>query len=480
VTDEEQLGALLTLATALPDDVQPPVSQLISRGRRRQRLRTSAAVAAVAVVALAAAGLPPIIRAIGAGHSLAGRPVTRPTRSLGGPATPRPSGLPSPGPSKSALPSPGPTQPELFRYHWARLAPSPLGPRQPDIVTWAGRDLLEIGGAVGGKPSKTGAAFNPASERWHPMAPVPFDVNVAFATYTWTGRQLFVTDGRSPRCKSYPATRAGAGKPVVCEPHAGLYDPVTNRWTTTQLPTQMYGLPSMTSTWTGRDVILAGVTLGTRKLEVAAYDPAAGRWTMITPGLPARHTPSYAAVAATSSRVVIWVPWTSVQVKPRPSIRFGTDVLAMGGDGRWQNVTGTWPQRQTVTEPVFNGTEFLIPTSEHRCVTPSCPVSRIYPGAFADPGTLRRTLIPFSPIDALQPSYIAAGQETIEMETSGGATLPGGHRVRQDETVAFDWMAGWRHLPAPPGRPQFAAIPVWTGSALLALTEKGDLFALRS
>src|SRR5262249_7094247 len=162
---------------------------------------------------------------------------------------------------------------------------------------------------------------------------------------------------------------------------AGLYDPDSNQWTTTQLPTQMFRLPSMTSTWTGRNVILAGVTLGiNRRLEVASYDPVTDRWTMITPALPAGHTPSYAAVLATSDRVIMWVPWTHVQLKRQSAFRFGTDVLALRGDGRWQDVTGTWPQRQTIYEPAFTGTEILIPTSENRCVTPSCPISRIYPG----------------------------------------------------------------------------------------------------
>jgi hypothetical protein len=465
MTDEEQLRSLLMIATALPDDLQPPVSQLLKHGRRRRRLRSGTAVAAAAVLVVLAAGIPPVIRSIGTGRPLA---ITG-----HGPRSTRPLREPSkPEPSSSRQPSPGPTPAGLSDYRWATLAPSPLGPRQPDIVTWVGRDLLEIGGAVHGKPSKTGAAYDPIAKRWHATAPVPFDVNVAFATFTSTGRQLFVTDGRFPRCGS------GAKRPAACEPHAGLYNPVTNRWTTTQLPSPMYGLPSMTSTWTGRDVILAGVTVGNPKLEVASYDPVTGRWTMIAPALPSRHSPGYAAVVATSNRVIMWVSWSYVRLKPHPKLLIGTDVLALGRNGRWQDVTGNWPQRRTAPAPVFTGTEILIPTSENRCVTPSCSVSPIYPGAFADPITLRRTPIPFSPIDALQPPYIAAGPAIIEVQPGVGATLRDGRRIREDETVAFDPASGtWQRLATPPGQPPFAATPVWTGTELLALTEQGELFA---
>jgi hypothetical protein len=466
MSDERELRALLRTAAELPDDVLPPVQRLISLGRRRRTLRAGFRALTVGVIAAVAVATPQIIGAIGTGKPPV---VSGQVRPGGSPAR-----HPKTGPGTA---QPRPTAPPLAGLRWSALPASPLVPRQPDVFAWAGRDVLEIGGAVKGKPSKTGAMFDLASRTWRRMAPVPSDVNVAFSTSTWTGRQLFVTDGRFPRCESYPP----GPPPSVCLPHAGLFDPATNHWSTTPLPRPMYALPSMVSTWTGRDVILAGVTSGNPRLEVAAYDPAADRWTMITPALPARHSPQYATVVATAARVIMWVLWSHVQLGPHPVTHSGVDVLALSRDGRWRDVTDGWPQHQTISTPAFTGSEILVPTSATPCFTLACKTSRIYPGAFADPVTLHRTLIPFSPIDALQPPYIWTGNAIIEMNQQWNSTSVSGHRILRDEAVGFDPATGrWRQLPAPPGRPFAATTPIWAGTEMLFLSIRGALFALHS
>jgi len=57
---------------------------------------------------------------------------------------------------------------------------------------------------------------------------------------------------------------------------AGLYDPATNRWTvTSKAPIGPLNAPS--AVWTGQRVILASITRGHPKLELAGYDRPATR-----------------------------------------------------------------------------------------------------------------------------------------------------------------------------------------------------------
>lgn len=86
-------------------------------------------------------------------------------------------------------------------------------------------------------PQSDGAAFDVATGRWHRIARVTGNVGFTKAITAWTGRQLFVTNGVTASC-------LGGGPATQCLPHAGLYDPATNRWQTTLLPKQMEGLES--------------------------------------------------------------------------------------------------------------------------------------------------------------------------------------------------------------------------------------------
>src|SRR5262249_28261475 len=158
----------------------------------------------------------------------------------------------------------------------------------------------------------------------------------------------------------------------------------TNRWATTRLPESMDGLFRLAAVWTGREVVLAAADSSHGGLGVASYDPATRRWHGITPRLPARHPARFVALVADPDRVILWTLWTRQKITSHGVINtVGVDVLALGTDGSWRNVTGHWPQKETVTSPVFTGSEILVSPGQHFCGVACSPRFAILHGYFA-------------------------------------------------------------------------------------------------
>ena len=111
----------------------------------------------------------------------------------------------------------------------------------------------------------------------------------------WTGRQVFIFGG--PTLPSETASDV-----------AGLYDPATNHWTVTnQAPVGPFNSPA--AVWTGRRVIVAGMTRGNPTLQVAGYDPATDTWSRLQPPISPRHPPLDVSIVATNQGVILWSLW---------------------------------------------------------------------------------------------------------------------------------------------------------------------------
>jgi hypothetical protein len=453
MSDEAQVRALLTAAAELPDSVEPPVERLLTRGRRRSRARlvtlTSASAAAVALVVASVV-------------------------LLGG------SG-PKPGAGNTPPGHAGPSAAQIARFHWSALPPSPLGPRVVPIVTWTGKYLIELGGFKKNSSQYDGAAYDPATGRWHSVAP-PTGMNVGFwnAVTAWTGRQLFVTNDQEESCLAIPGH---PGTPANCWPHAGLFDPATNRWSETKLPTPMFGLYLMAAVWNGHDVILAGVNhVHHPTMSVAAYNPATNHWRMITPRLPAGHTASLVAMTATSGRVILWSHWFHVHRSQNgSSLRSGVDVLAFTKNGTWANVTGHWPQNHIVQNPVYGTGQILIPPGQLWCGPCSIPAPEFSAPQLTDARTLAIRTLPRGPFDSVMaaaPIWLWNGSAILAINGSVNheGLLTTWARIR---LAALDPATGhWFRVPRPPGTITLAATPLWAGRELLALTVTGQLLAL--
>jgi hypothetical protein len=457
MTDEPQVRALLTAAAELPDSVEPPVDRLLERGRRRRRIRRILAPSAsAAVLALVIASLVPLL-------------------SASGPKPERKVGTVSPGTA-------GPSAAQIARFRWSALPPSPLGPRTVPIVAWTGKYLIELGGFKKYSSQYDGAAYDPATGRWHDIAP-PVNMNIGFwnAVTAWTGRQLFVTNGQFESCLSIPGH---PGTPANCWPHAGLYDPATNRWTQIKLPVPMYGLYLMAAVWTGRDVILAGVNhVHHPTMSVAAYDPATNHWQMITPRLPAGHPASLVAMAATGDRVILWSLWAREhRIGNGYSIRSGVDVLALARNLTWSNVTGRWPQGRIVQNPVYGTGQVLIPPGQMWCGLSCRHPPGTSPPYLANSTTLAQRTLPRGPLGSfLSPAPIWLWNGRAVLAINAATSVAGTPPTPPARMVlaALDPATGhWLDVPRPPGGLVLAANPVWAGRELFALTTAGQLLVL--
>jgi hypothetical protein len=460
VNDEQQIRSLLALAAEPSDQVQPPVEQMVERGRRARKVRAAVSVLGVAAVMAATLALPPVIRSLSPGNSGPPGVVRLPPDIFPG----------------YLAQQPGPSAAQLSHFRWSTSAASPLGRRSQPILAWTGRDLLELGGARNWKTTNAGAAFNPSSGRWRQIAPAPNTVGLSSAVTTWTGHDLFVTNGHVP-----PGWRAALGAP------AGLYDPAANRWTTTKMPRQLLGLVLRAAVWTGRDIVVAAVgasgNLGNPgRLAVASYDPSAKRWHVVTPQLPAGHHPVDLALVATPNRVILWSLWSRTEKTSENgyAISSGLDVLALGPDGRWKTVTGGWPQHRSVEDPVYSNGTIFVPPGQIWCGTCSHPYFD-YPAHLTDAATLAQRAVPGGPLaqhPGIEPSvWLWNGRCALAANVSTSGPDPA-QRAWISQMAVFDPQADqWTSLPVPGGRTPFATNPLWAGRELLLLTANGRLLA---
>jgi hypothetical protein len=442
MTDEDQIRDLLERASQLPAEITPPVGDLIKMGRQERKTRTAQRTLAIGLVAVLAIVIPPVIRAKNSGP------------------------LPQ---HQSARPH-GPTGAQLAKYRWSKLPPSPLGPRQEPLLVSAGRYVIELGGIGNNGSANDGAAFDLKTRRWREIAPVEVNVGFDQAVTAWTGRELFVTDGVPANCSPRPNVPG-------CEPRAGLYDPATNLWSNTLLPTEMFGLHPVAVAWTGRVIELAALNAHRDRLAVGAYNPVTGRWRVITPQLPAQHRPQLIQMVATYNRVILWSEWAG-KVEPDGLTNSGIDVFAFTDNGPspvapWRNVTGKWPQGVEVGRPFFTGSSILFPPNMQWCVGRCLQDIELHDGFFADPGTLRKiTTVPADLADPLG-HLIWTGRAIISVFVDD--RVP--HPVLVNHLDVYDLATRtWRAL-ASPGT-HTTAFPVWTGSELLVVTHTGATLAL--
>jgi N-acetylneuraminic acid mutarotase len=230
---------------------------------------------------------------------------------------------------------------------WRRLPGSPLLSIHDGygLVVWTGRELIGWGGGCCGDAFSDGVAYNPATNRWRPLAPTPL-AGSQRPIGAWTGRELIVfvggtnPDGKpwparlaraaayNPRTNKWrriaplPAPRGGAnavwdGREVLVVggatsgarplPRVGFaYNPATNRWR--RLPPMESGRVGGAAVWTGKRLLMWGGTTRVGSLvpppHGLAYDPRTNRWSPL-PKAPLKGRLEPAAVW-TGRSMIVW------------------------------------------------------------------------------------------------------------------------------------------------------------------------------
>ena len=274
---------------------------------------------------------------------------------------------------------------------WRKLPATPLTPRAQAAGAWTGSEMVVAGGFASADGSAShatavtdGAAWNAATNSWHPIAAMPTTL-AGDPTAVWTGREVLVWS-------SSAALSGSPGREVVV-----AYNPTTNKWRS--LPASgLTPRDGAVTVWTGTELVVwsggtgpAGTADARFSGAGARLDPATNTWRLLPPApVPARES----AVAVWSGHEVLL--WGGVTAN-------GTDV---GKGAAYNPVTNQWralpasPLRAKVSAAgVWTGRFFIVigGAANFNLPTPG-------PGAAAyDPATNTWTALPAAPRYPVQP-----------------------------------------------------------------------------
>ncbi len=230
---------------------------------------------------------------------------------------------------------------------WRKLPESPLGPRADHFAAWTGTEMLIWGGnpgtktAFGNNEFGDGAAYDPAADKWRPMARFPLAARFS-ARAVWSGKVLVVWGGvRAEDGEDAPPLADGAAYDPEADrwsvlpesPLAGRLSPlaaaidgdVLISWGFNRDPGQAVDgarfdpeakswakvapVPSTESAWCFDLAGCVGVDAGSRVVfagEGLVYDTPADRWAAVAPSPMADPFRDGKAMAWTGNRVVLW------------------------------------------------------------------------------------------------------------------------------------------------------------------------------
>lgn len=152
---------------------------------------------------------------------------------------------------------------------WRPVSPSPLSRRSWPAAVWAGDRFILWGGSQGDWPGEAalmdGASYDPVSDTWASLPPVPGFDHVPL-TATWTGEEVVFVGGYEG------------------ETDAFAYGPALDSWR--PLPDLPVSLNDAHGVWTGDVVVVFGASLGPGNwpetpATAAAYDPGIDTWRLL-------------------------------------------------------------------------------------------------------------------------------------------------------------------------------------------------------
>ena len=211
---------------------------------------------------------------------------------------------------------------------------------------WDNNDARMIvwGGWNGSTYFNTGAAYDPATDAWSPIATPSSFAGRVNHTAVWTGSEMIVwggTDGSN-------FFNNGAA-----------YDPALNNWRPiANPPTGFLGRSNHTAVWTGKEMIVWGGTTNSGVVNSgAAYDPATDTWRLIsTSGAPVPRL----------DHTALWTGPTGISMVIWGGLDFGT---AFNDGGRYDPATDSWKATDSTSNvptgrfdhtAVWTGSEMIV------------------------------------------------------------------------------------------------------------------------
>ena len=170
--------------------------------------------------------------------------------------------------------------------------------RRDHSAVWTGSEMIVWGGSsitAGGNVFADGARFDPATDRWSPLAAAGAPAARFAHSAVWTGSEMIVWGGASSSTGTY-----GDG---------ARFDPATNHWT----PLPAGGAPAArrdhVAVWTGSEMIVWGGSSihggGSVYADGRRFDPLADQWSPLAGGGAPAGRFGHAA-AWTGSDLILW------------------------------------------------------------------------------------------------------------------------------------------------------------------------------
>jgi N-acetylneuraminic acid mutarotase len=212
--------------------------------------------------------------------------------------------------------------------------------RKLHAAVWTGREMLVWGGMLpmAGTAAGDGAAYDPNTNTWRPIATSGAPSARHSHKAVWTGSKMLVWGGFE---------KGGYAK------LGGAYDPETDTWTTIPEP-PIGGRTRHGMVWTGTELVVwGGLDANGALADGARYNLASGKWEVLPAGGP-KGRASHAFVWS-GSELLLWG---------------GTDTFDWFADGhRLDLAAGAWgapmptaggPSLRESTTGIWTGQSFLI------------------------------------------------------------------------------------------------------------------------
>jgi N-acetylneuraminic acid mutarotase len=184
---------------------------------------------------------------------------------------------------------------DLVSNSWTQIdtanAPSA---REMHTAVWTGSKMIIWGGSTAAGKVNTGGIYDPVLNIWTTMSTNNAPSPRSHHTAVWTGTKMIVWGGDS----TYGSLPLKTG---------GVYDPVSNTWTTTSLTNCPVERDMHSAVWTGNKMIVWGGYNNSNGYLFSGgqYDPLTDSWTATSendaPLARGHHT-----VIWTGSKMVIW------------------------------------------------------------------------------------------------------------------------------------------------------------------------------